>query len=88
MADQSAKPSGLTAITTPVIGDLYVVEQADGTTYRQAGVFLPVYTVATVPSAVTYVGRLIRVSNEVGGHTVAFSDGTNWRRLQDLTIVA
>ena len=84
----SKKPSELTAITTPVIGDLYIVEQADGVAYKQAGVFLPVYTVATLPSASTYTGRLIRVSDETGGHTVAFSDGTSWRRVQDRSVVS
>ena len=79
----------LTAITTPLVTDLYVVEQAaDSVAYKQAGVFLPVYTVATLPSASTYTGRLIRVSDETGGHTVAFSDGTNWRRVQDRNVVS
>lgn len=49
---------------------------------------LPTYTVATVPSAATYARGLIYVSNETGGATVAFSDGTNWRRVQDLAIVS
>jgi hypothetical protein len=46
------------------------------------------YTVATVPSAVTYPRALIYVSNETGGATIAFSDGTNWRRVQDRAIIA
>jgi len=46
------------------------------------------YTVATLPSAVTYAGSMIYVSNETGGATVAFSDGTNWRRVQDRNIVS
>ena len=46
------------------------------------------YTVLTLPSAATYVRGLIYVSNEAGGATVAFSDGTNWRRVQDRNIVS
>lgn len=45
------------------------------------------YTVATLPPATT-PGQLIYVSNETGGATVAFSDGTNWRRVQDRAVVS
>jgi hypothetical protein len=45
------------------------------------------YTVAGLPSA-TAVGQLIHVSNETGGAVMAFSDGTNWRRVTDRAIVA
>ncbi len=48
----------------------------------------PGYTVATVPSAATYARGLIYVSDEVGGAVIAFSDGTNWRRLTDRAIVS
>ncbi|MDP2323188.1 MAG: hypothetical protein Q8N51_04070, partial [Gammaproteobacteria bacterium] len=47
------------------------------------------YTVSTVPSASTVgAGAFIYVSNEAGGATIAFSDGTNWRRLSDRAIVS
>jgi hypothetical protein len=45
------------------------------------------FTVSTLPSA-SVAGRLIYVSDEVGGAVVAFSDGTNWRRITDRTIVS
>lgn len=45
------------------------------------------YTVAGLPSAAT-AGQLIYVSNETGGATPAFSDGTNWRRVADRAIVS
>ena len=44
------------------------------------------YTVATLPS-VTGEGQLIYVSDEAGGATLAFSDGTSWRRLSDRAVV-
>lgn len=51
------------------------------------------YTVATVPSAAewsdgTTFSAYIYVSDETGGATIAFSDGTNWRRVQDRAIIA
>ena len=48
---------------------------------------LPSYTVSTLPAATT-AGRLIYVSNESGGATVAFSNGVNWLRVQDRAIVS
>lgn len=51
------------------------------------------YTVVSVPSpsdwsdGTTY-SAYIYVSNEVGGATLAFSDGTNWRRVQDRVIIS
>lgn len=48
----------------------------------------PTYTVATVPSAATYPRGVIYVSNETGGATLAFSDGSDWRRVQDRAVVS
>jgi len=47
------------------------------------------YTVATLPTVpdATQPG-IIFVSDETGGAVPAFSDGTNWRRFTDRTIVA
>lgn len=50
---------------------------------------VPTYTVSTTPSAATYgSGSLIYVSDENGGGVVAFSDGTNWRRMTDRAVVS
>ncbi len=47
------------------------------------------YTVAGVPSALVLgAGAIIHVSNEAGGATLAFSDGTNWRRVHDRAVVS
>lgn len=46
------------------------------------------YTVAGLPAAGSYAQHLVYVSNETGGPTVAFSDGTNWRRVQDRAVVS
>lgn len=46
------------------------------------------YTVSTVPTASAYTGHVIYVSDETGGAQPAFSDGTNWRRFSDRTIIS
>lgn len=50
--------------------------------------FLKSYTVATVPSASDNDDSIIMVSDETGGTVPAFSDGTNWRRVTDRTIIS
>lgn len=51
-------------------------------------IFLPEFTVATVPEAADNKNGLIIVSDETGGRTVAFSDGTDWKRVQDLATIS
>lgn len=46
------------------------------------------FTVAGVPAASSYTGGIIYVSDETGGATMAFSDGTDWRRVQDRAIIS
>ena len=47
------------------------------------------YTVAGVPSASTLgAGTMIFVTDETGGATPAFSDGTSWRRTSDRAVIA
>lgn len=58
-------------------------KQARNQVYRPA-----VYTVTTLPAATANLGGVVCVSNEAGGFTMAFSDGTNWRRVQDRAIVS
>jgi len=57
--------------------------------YHRQGQILRVgsFLVANLPPATT-PGRVIYVSNETGGATLAFSDGTNWRRVQDRAVVS
>lgn len=47
---------------------------------------LPIYTVATVPDVSE--ARMIYVSDESGGATIAFSDGSNWLRVQDRAAIS
>ena len=47
------------------------------------------FTVAGVPSASTSgAGATAYISNESGGAVLAFSDGTNWRRVTDRAIIS
>lgn len=46
------------------------------------------FSVSSVPDATLYTGNIIFVSDESGGATIAFSDGTNWRRAQDRAIIS
>ena len=55
----------------------------DGTETLQLQPFLK----AALPAA-TPAGRMIYVTDEVGGAVPAFSDGTNWRRVQDRNVVS
>ena len=47
---------------------------------------LPTFTVDTLPSA-NPAAQMIFVSDESGGPIIAFSDGTNWRRVTDRNVV-
>jgi hypothetical protein len=47
------------------------------------------YVKTALPSAATSgSGAMIYVSNEIGGAVIAFSDGTNWRRVTDRAVVS
>lgn len=56
------------------------------TTNQEIAPTVPTYTVSDIVPA-TIVGQLAYISNEVGGATIAFSDGTNWRRISDRAII-
>lgn len=59
---------------------------ADGSEPMTGPIRLPSYVKAALPPA-TATG-LIYVSNDTGGPTVAFADGTNWRRVQDRNVIS
>lgn len=46
------------------------------------------YAVSGLPAAGAGAGQIIFVSDESGGATLAFSDGANWRRVQDRAVVS
>jgi len=48
---------------------------------------MPTYTVSTLPDAALPC-RWIYVSDETGGATPAFNDGSDWRRASDRAVVS
>lgn len=60
----------------------------DGSEAMTGPLMMAPYTVATVPAVASYPGGLIYVTNEIGGATIAYSDGTNWRRVYDNAVVS
>ena len=53
----------------------------------EAIVTLPSYLKSALPPA-SPAGRMIYVTDDVGGATPAFSDGTDWRRTADRAVVS
>lgn len=50
---------------------------------------VPAYTVAGAPSAAGIAGTMIYVSNGAAGQpVVAFSNGTNWLRVDTLAVIS
>lgn len=65
-------------------GDAYL-----GTTRRLSAVQFRSYTVATAPAASQFVGGMIYVTNGAQGSPVmAFSNGTNWLRVDTLAAIS
>ena len=62
--------------------------KADGGVPMKFPLILAEYTVATVPNAAEWERGIIYVSDETGGATLAFSDGSDWRRVQDRAVVS
>lgn len=60
----------------------------DGSVETTGPINLASFTVAGVPTAADYPNSVIYVSNETGGATLAFSDGTNWLRVQDRAVIS
>jgi hypothetical protein len=60
----------------------------DGTDAMAAPIVVKTFTVATVPTAASWEAGIIYVSDETGGATLAFSDGSDWRRVQDYATIS
>ena len=81
-------PIGLEISVNPTYGDQKTIKTSGGDADLSGGiVYFKEYTVSELPSATT-AGGMIYVSNESGGAVMAFSDGTNWRRVTDRAIVS
>jgi len=92
IANWTAANPVLDAGEMAVVTDTCRMKFGDGlTAFNSLAYFIPaapVYTVSTVPVAAGKIGAQIFVSNESGGAVIAFSDGTNWRRVTDRAIIS
>ena len=69
--------------------DVLKIDKATMVTSHFGPVQLCSYSVATLPSAATAgAGAQVFVTDETGGAVPAFSDGTDWRRVTDRTVVS
>lgn len=78
----------LTQNMTPLLTRINASLQADGTEKASAPVLFAEYSKTALPSASTYKSGMIMVTDDVGGYTPAFADGTNWRRVADRNIIS
>lgn len=85
----------LTNLVSAVVSELQdhalrlnVAVMGDGSEQAQQPILVNEYLKTALPSASTYRSGIITVSNDVGGYTLAFSDGTNWRRVADRAIIS
>ncbi|MEZ5714816.1 MAG: DUF2793 domain-containing protein [Paracoccaceae bacterium] len=65
-----------------------LLEGATGNLVLTGAVVVAEATVATLPSASAMPWAIIGVSDESGGAVLAFSDGTDWRRVTDRAVVS
>ena len=71
----------LIQVLQPWMSDIEDTKFTQGQTARVAS-----FVVASLPTG--RAGGIIFVSNETGGAVLAFSDGTDWRRVTDRAVVA
>ena len=68
------------------------LEQNLNTFFFGGATYLPTYAKADLPAAADLPDSTLRwmifVSDDVGGSTPAFWDGTNWRRTSDRAVIA
>ena len=70
-------------------GERFHLTESEHTALTGNSVSVPSTTVSGAPSASTEgAGAIIYVSDEVGGAVLAFSDGTNWRRVTDRAVIS
>lgn len=80
--DVSAWAAELNRVLEVTVSNILQTKQTTGAIHR-----LPSFEVADLPSAAP-AGQMIYVSDETGGAVVAYSDGTDWRRVTDRTVVS
>jgi hypothetical protein len=69
------------------VNDIDIFSLEDGVISAYMPVQLGTYSMLTLPDAST-PGRMIYVSDSTQGSCIAFSDGTNWRRSEDRSVIS
>lgn len=80
--------ASLTQVFSEIATRCNLLLPGDGTEAMIRPLPLRSFTVAGLLPAADWTGSVVYVSNEAGGSTLAFSDGTNWRRVQDRAVVS
>lgn len=94
MADKRQRPAVPVEHTDEKLHRRLIAQRAnvglplDGTHVMQSPIPLKSYLVVDLPDAAIWEGAVLYVSDETGGAVIAFSDGTNWRRVTDRAIVS
>lgn len=73
------------AVSADSVNQRLIIDGNGLTTFSKP-VIVGVYTFATVPSASTHTGAIVRISDRAQKH--AYSDGTNWRFFGDDAVIS
>jgi len=87
ITDEATNTIDLGSVTDDVLREIDLGALVQAGLLQPDQVVFPSFTVNTVPLAVPE-GQMIYVSDETGGSVIAFSDGTNWRRITDRSIIS
>lgn len=66
----------------------YITNKSAAKNYVQVPIQLKEYAKASLPNAATFVRNIIWVTDDVGGETLAYSNGTNWLRVSDGSVIS
>lgn len=85
-ADLDISQSGDGTINFKINGT-EVLSLNDGQIFAKAPVQLPQFSKSSLPNAANF-GEAIFIPDAIGGSCIAFSDGSNWRRSEDRSVVS
>ena len=90
ITDQNATQNYLTNLVQAITRELqlYAVGINVIVSNFNMAIVYPEYLKTALPDVLVNKGGMIMVTNDVGGYTPAFSDGTNWRRTADRNIIS
>ena len=87
LADAVVDQNDLGSIVDPVSSSINLGSLTISGILTPSSLILPSFSVVSLPNP-NPAAQMIYVSDESGGAVIAFSDGTNWRRMTDRQIVS